>query len=69
MTVNEIRTELEKQGKRVSRWSLYQYFGKFKIKPAGARQCPQQFPPDSAQRILVKLGLTKKRNGRRGGAR
>jgi hypothetical protein len=56
MTVPEI---LKRVGefKPVSRTQLYHYFKVVKIQPVGARQKPQRFPDDAADKILLHLGF------------
>lgn len=57
MTVHQIIREL-KPRKSISRETFYQYARRFHIKPLSkVRQHPQQYPADTAQRILFKLGL------------
>lgn len=45
--------------KPMSRETLYTHFRALKIKPLGARQCPQHYPDDTAERVLLRLGFTK----------
>jgi len=47
--------------KKCAKASIHSYLKKLKIKPIGARQRPQPYPDDSAERILAYLG----RNGTR----
>lgn len=57
MTVPEMLRAL-KPAKPVARWTLYKYLSALKIKPVGTlRQCPQQYPDDSVEKILASLGL------------
>jgi hypothetical protein len=56
MTVREIHESVN-QFKEVSRSQLYNYFSALKIEPIGARQRPQRFPDNSANRVLVHLGF------------
>ncbi len=56
MTVPEILARVG-EFKPVSRTQLYHYFKAVKIQPIGARQKPQRFPDDSADRILIHLGF------------
>ena len=62
MTIPEILKELLPK-KRLSRPRLYFYLRRFNIKPLsrGIILRPQQYPTDTPQRILFKLGLV---NGR-----
>ena len=48
---------MDRAGKAVKIAQLYRYLNTLKIKPAGARQRPQQYPEDSGTRILNHLGL------------
>lgn len=57
MTSNQIKAALRKAGKKVGTTRLYQYFNQFDIQPLGARQRPQQYPADAADRILRHLGF------------
>ncbi|MEI6193611.1 MAG: hypothetical protein WCS42_04700 [Verrucomicrobiota bacterium] len=59
MTTTQIRKELSKAGKEVSRAQLYRYLAACKISPSGANQRPQRYPLDTAERILTHLGFTK----------
>lgn len=43
--------------KPCSRAMLYIYFKRLGIKPVGARQRPQNYPDDAADRVLKHLGL------------
>jgi hypothetical protein len=64
MTIEQIQTEMKPE-KPVSRARLYVYLDRFKIKPVSrVRQTPQQYPEDTPQKILAKLGLLKTRNGK-----
>ena len=56
-TITDLLGDLNKR-KPVSRRTLYDYFRKLDIKPAGEiRQRPQLYPPDTAKKILKGLGL------------
>jgi hypothetical protein len=57
MTTAQILNELERAGKSVRVQRLYHYFRVCNIAPAGVRQRPQQYPADSAERILSHLGF------------
>ena len=57
MTAIQILRAVKQAGKPVCRMQLYRYFDRFKISPIGIRQRPQQYPDDSARRILAGLGL------------
>ena len=56
VTVYEVREEL-KQYKPLSRESIYTNIRALGIKPVGARQRPQLYPPDTAARILKRYGF------------
>jgi len=56
MTVQQILIRIQPQ-KPLSRPAVYNYLKALKIKPIGARQKPQRYPEDSADRILQHLGL------------
>jgi hypothetical protein len=56
MTASEIREKVSQQ-KPVSRPQLYRYIKALNITPIGARQKPQRFPDDAADRILIHLGF------------
>jgi len=56
MTLSQI-TKAVNAVKPVSRPQLFRYIKAAGIEPLGARQRPQQYPPDSADRILDHLGL------------
>lgn len=58
MTVEKIIADL-KPKKCITRETLYVYLRGMKIKPLGIRQRPQQYPDDTAARILFRLGLAK----------
>lgn len=62
MTVTEILERL-RPVKPMSRQTLYANLRRLRIKPIGARQIPQLYPHDTADKILKRLGLT---NGRAG---
>lgn len=55
MTITEIQKRVAAH-RKLSRNSLYPYFEVLKIKPIGCRQRPQQYPDDSAARIIIHLG-------------
>lgn len=44
--------------KPVGRRQIIRYRDALKIKPMGVRQRPQQYPADSAERILIHLGIS-----------
>jgi hypothetical protein len=58
MTVLEIKRELNVH-KRVSRAQVYNYLKALKIGPIGARQKPQRYPDNTAERIIEYLGFPK----------
>lgn len=65
MTIKEILAQVNAH-KRMSRETLYVKLRIHKIEPIGERQCPQIYPDDTPQRILIPLGLLKpKTNGKR----
>lgn len=55
MKINEIM-EAVSTVKPCSRAQVYRHIAALKIEPIGARQRPQQYPANSAQRILEHLG-------------
>jgi hypothetical protein len=55
-TIQTILAELN-QVKPCTRQNLYVYLGKLGIKPLGVRQRPQNYPPDTAARVLSHLGF------------
>ena len=55
-TVEAILAEIHEY-KTCSKQQLYRYFAAFHIEPIGARQRPQLYPNDTAQRILAKFGI------------
>lgn len=57
MTTKQTLRQLAAAGKQVTVQQLYRYFNKLEISPSGAPQRPQQYPEDTAQRILQHLGL------------
>lgn len=58
MTINSIQRHLRDAAKKsVKRRQVYNYFTVLGIEPIGARQRPQQYPEDSAHRILAHLGF------------
>jgi hypothetical protein len=69
MTTAQILVELRKAGKPVQIAQLYRYFHKFNIQPQGCLQRPQQYPPDTACRILFGLGHTQPINGKQSASR
>lgn len=56
MTITEI-LEAVAPFRRISRETLYVHLRALKVKPIGVRQCPQHYPPDTAQRVLRRLGF------------
>ena len=56
MTPNETLKALRRAGKPIVRSHLYRLFNLLGIKPLG-RARPQQYPPDTASRILSHLGF------------
>ena len=67
MTITEI-VEANRPLKSLTREGLYPHLRALKIKPLGARQRPQRYPEDAAERVLLRLGFTKtpapaRRNG------
>ena len=57
MIWQEIQTELARAGKVVQEAQLYRYLRACEIRPMGVRQRPQNYPADSARRILAHLGI------------
>jgi hypothetical protein len=55
-TITTILEELNAR-KRCGRAQLYIYLKTLRIEPLGAKQRPQVYPEDTAQRILTHLGL------------
>ena len=58
MTTKQTLKALAASGKKISLGRLYIYLKRFEIKPSGVNQRPQQYPPDSAERILQHLGFS-----------
>ena len=56
MTIIQIQERVSER-KPVSQKQVFRYLKVCKIKPAGLRQRPQQYPDDAADRILETLGL------------
>lgn len=59
-TTDQILAEVRTQ-KTCSRPMLYIYFKRLGISPLGARQRPQLYPDDTAQKILTNLGIMPER--------
>ncbi|MDE2100749.1 MAG: hypothetical protein KGL39_26120 [Patescibacteria group bacterium] len=59
MTIENILKQVA-PAKPMTRATLYTWLRKLRIKPVGARQHPQQYPDDTPERILAKLGLNSK---------
>jgi len=57
MTSQETLQILKKGGKSIGLTRFYHFLNELSIKPVGARQRPQHYPPDTANRILAHLGL------------
>jgi hypothetical protein len=55
-TLQQIHLEIRKH-KTCSRMQLYRYIRAFGIRHLGARQRPQRYPDDAAERILSHLGF------------
>ena len=67
MTITEM-VDAIRPLKSLTREGLYPHLHALKIKPLGARQRPQRYPDDAAERVLLHLGFTKtpapsRRNG------
>jgi hypothetical protein len=62
MTTKQTLQALAAGGKIISLGRLYVYLNRLGIKPAGANQRPQQYPPDTAERILAHLGFSSGRD-------
>lgn len=58
MTIKEMLERVNRL-KPMSRETLYVKIRVRKIKPVGERQCPQQYPDDAVEKILIPLGFTK----------
>lgn len=56
MRIDTILAEIRKH-KTCSRAQLYTYIKALGIEPVGARQRPQRYPADTAQKVLKHLGL------------
>ena len=56
MTINQILQHVSTV-KPVGRRQIYRYLQDCCIEPLGVQQRPQQYPGDSAARILARLGL------------
>ncbi len=56
MTVNDIESKLALAGKAVHRGTVFRYLHKLDIQPLGSAR-PQQYPADSAEKIITHLGL------------
>jgi hypothetical protein len=67
MTVTQILLDVS-EFRPMTRDTLYKHMRRLRIKPLGkVRQCPQHFPDDTAQRVLVLLGFKqpqRRTNGR-----
>lgn len=57
MTTAVILRRLKNNGKNIGLAHLYRLFTRLGISPSGVRQRPQQYPPDTAERILKHFGL------------
>ena len=55
MTIEQILTEVQTR-RPCALPSLYRYLKKLRIRPLGAAQRPQNYPDDTAARILKHLG-------------
>lgn len=66
MTIREILHALDPV-KPMTPNALYTHLRALKIKPIGVRQIPQQYPADTLNRILLRLGIERpsKTRGRR----
>jgi hypothetical protein len=57
MTIPQILIELAPY-RAMSHTTLYKHLHSLRIKPLGkVRQSPQVYPPDTAKRVLVHLGI------------
>lgn len=63
MTVEQMLEEVA-DVKPMHRKTLYNNIRALGIKPIGARQIPQLYPPDTAQKILARYGLASRRLAR-----
>ena len=60
MTTAQILKAVRKGGKQIAIAHFYNLAPKLGIRPAGARQRPQQYPADSAERLLIHFGLSER---------
>jgi hypothetical protein len=60
MTIHEIQRAV-KPHKKCSKRHIYRFINQLSIAPAGVRQSPQQYPQDTAARILAHLGFSMER--------
>ena len=58
MTTNQTLRALRRAGKIIGVTRLYHFLNKLGIEPLGVRQRPQQYPADTAERILQHLGFS-----------
>lgn len=65
MTITQILLELLPY-REMSHSTLYKHLHALRIKPLGkVRQSPQLYPPDTAQRVLSRLGVKPTKRNRR----
>ena len=57
MTTKQTLQALRRAGKPIQKSRLYLLLADLSINPVGARQRPQIYPADTAERILVHLGF------------
>jgi hypothetical protein len=60
MTIYEVLKEIKPHKGKITRRQCYRYMDACQIRPLGARQRPQQYPADTAGRILAHLGFAVK---------
>ena len=63
MTFTEIQVAIAKY-KPLTPATIYGHLRALKIKPLGVRQIPQNYPEDTADRVLIRLGIKQSSNGR-----
>jgi hypothetical protein len=56
-TIDEIRAEVARAGKRIVRSGLYRHLNALGIAPLGTRQRPQRYPAGSGRAVIERLGL------------
>lgn len=64
ITIQEIAGICAEAGRPFSRTGLLRHLDTLGISPIGARQRPQRYPADTADKVLAHLGLTNGANGK-----